>query len=354
MLLALDDEKKLTPEKPWHDFSFKGTEAHKIQNLKKRKLIVSADPALTTMVSLPIGFRRDKENVNQPLALVELETLLTQEISKVFNRERREASSRLGHDELHTILVNAQALNFKIDGHLVLNPLGFPGKVVEAVLELTFTTREIFENLKDFFSAQEGFFFTEAARAGLRTLVKFREPPVSLIVMKSGGASAFILERSAWGHRISREEINWPFHSIFEAIASSLPVSHRVVLELYRLHLAGETSENFSRALGKIMKPETEKFLEKIKKSKLKGSAYIHSPVPLPLSLPHARSSVTLDDVPLEKVLEKSGFRLDASDWPFADSEIFMRLAPFFEFYYDKSDSEINHKLRRRIHWLIQ
>ncbi|MDP2598226.1 MAG: hypothetical protein Q8P49_00160, partial [Candidatus Liptonbacteria bacterium] len=133
VLLAVDENKKITLEKFWDEFSFKGLEAHPIQSLKKRKLIVSADPALTTTVAVPVELSRRADDAAQPIIIEELETLLAQAIGKIFHTERSAASGRLGRDELDTILVNAKASHFKVDRHSVMNPLGFTGKTIAAV-----------------------------------------------------------------------------------------------------------------------------------------------------------------------------------------------------------------------------
>ncbi|MDP2598865.1 MAG: hypothetical protein Q8P49_03490, partial [Candidatus Liptonbacteria bacterium] len=215
-------------------------------------------------------------------------------------------------------------------------------------------TREIFEGLKPFFNATEGFFFTETPRAGLHSLLRFEEAPLCFIALTGDGATSFMLEKTAWGTAVAREKMHWPLNSLFESISAAIPASRNVIFELYDRHTRKEVSDHFSRGLMKIMKPQIEAFFTEVRNSKLKGRAYLHSPVKLPLSLPVREGKVEVDEIPLALVLEKSGFSLEAEEWPFSNGDIFMRVAPFLEFYYDKSDSLINHKLRRRVHWLIQ
>lgn len=354
ILLAVDGNKKITLEKFWDEFAFKGREAHPIQNLKKRKLIVSADSALTTTISFPVELARQAGHASRPVSIEELENLLAQSVGKTFSRERAAASTRLGRDELDTILVNAKAEHFKIERHKVMNPVGFKGKTIEAVLELTFTTREIFESLKPFFNAKEGFFFTETSRAALHALIRFEKAPLGFIAVKPEGSTSFMLQETAWGTSVLREKLNWPLSALLGSLASAIPADHEVILEIYDRHLNKETADHFSRALMKIMKPQIERFFSEIRKSKLKGRAYLHSSLPLPISLPFREGRVEVREIPLGSILQRSGFVIEADEWPFSDGDVFMRLAPFLEFYYDKSDSEINHKLRRRVHWLIQ
>ena len=60
LLVNIDEDKRITPEKHWDDFSFTGTQSHSAQNLRKRKLIVSADSALATTLSFPAEFKREQ------------------------------------------------------------------------------------------------------------------------------------------------------------------------------------------------------------------------------------------------------------------------------------------------------
>lgn len=354
LLLSLDAERNLKPEKFWDNFPFLKLMSRRAKNLDKKKLIVSADPELARTVSFPIEVTRDANNFREPLTLLELENLLAQAIGKVFNHYRLEASSKLGTHEIDTILVNSTADNFKVDGHLVLNPVSFITKKIQAILGLTFTTRQIFDNLKPLFNSKYGFFFTEFSRAGLNILSKIQSLPVSLMFMDREETNSYTLEKAAWGAQIYREEFNWPLDSLFASICENLAVSSVVAHKLYKTYIRGDASESFRRSFFRLMRPSLDNLETAIRGSRLKGTTYLHSPEPLPLSLPIRYGRAVVCGLSLADVLDKSGFKINLRDWPMPEHEIFMSLAPFFEFYEDKSNLEINQKLRRRLHWLIQ
>ena len=354
LLLSLDKEKKLKPEKLRDDLSLAELQETSVQRLRKYNVICAADSSLATTLSFPVELKRGLDEAERPIASIELENLLSQSVGRLFSQERKEASSRLKVDELDTVLVGSAAQNFKIDGHTVLNPIGFCGRNVEAVMELIFTTRRIFDGLKRFFSNPTNFFFTETARAVLFSLSKVQSLPVNLMIFSPKDALCFILDRAAWGNVVYRDKINWPRESIFEAITRELEVSRAVAADLYRSYLKHEMSDNFKRAFGKIIKPPTDLLLRLIKKSKFRGNVYFYSLIPLPLSLPARLDRIVLEELPLSRFMDKTGFKLDLSGWPLPEKEIFLRLAPFFEFYYQKSETEVNKKLHRCIHWLIQ
>ncbi len=354
LLLAVDGEKNLFLEKIWAEFPLKKLTAAPARNLSGEKIIVSAAPSLIYTRAFPVEFARDSSAFARPLTLVELENLLAQAIGKLFNGERKNASIHLGVDEIDAILVNSKITDFKIDGHAVLNPVGFGGKTVKGVLELTFTTRSVFYSLKDFFNTKEGFFFTGVHLTALRLLAWAESLPANLLLVDAEGTFYLTLDKAAWGNAVYAGEISWRMESLWKTIASSLGVSQETVMKLYERFLKGDVSTAFSRSFWRLIKPEVDDFLEKVKKSRLKGRVYLHSEIPFPFDMPRAFGRITFCDLPMTKALEKSGFRADLAQWPLEPGDTFMRLAPFFEFYYDKSRSDINYKLRRRLHWLIQ
>lgn len=354
LLIALDRDKNISAEKYWEDFSFEKLRGDPLKNLRKRQIIVSAHPSFTTTIVSPISLEREEGSASEPISLPELENIFSRALGKIFNQHRGEASGRLGVPELDAVLVGARADSFKIDGHLVLNPLGFHGKAVEAVLDLTFTTRDIFEDLGEFFKARDGFFFTNLPRAALFALSRISAPPINLVLVRSGESFYFLLDKAAWGHRVREGKIDWSLERVFEALRTALGVSPKVTLTTYAKHVGNELSSHFSRSVGRALAPEKDALLLEIRKINPRGVVYIDSPAPLPLEFPLRVGRAVLGEAPLEEILKKFGFRLAERRWELDTSETFSKLAPFFEFYFDKSDSEINRRLRRRLHWLIQ
>ena len=372
LLLAVDRDKNISAEKFWEDFSFEqlrrapfgallrrmpfGATLHgdPLKSLRKRQIIVSAHPSFTTTIVTPAFLERDEKNFPEPVTLHELENLFSRAIGKIFNQHRGEAGGRLGVPELDAVLVGARADSFKIDGHLILNPMGFHGKTVEAVLDLTFTTRDIFEDLGEFFKAREGFFFTNLPRAALFALSRLEPPPINLVLVRGGESFYFLLDKAAWGHSIREGKIGWSLERVFEALRGVLGTSPKVTLRTYAKHAGGELSGHFSRSVDKALALEKNSFLAEIKRISPRGAVYIDSPVPLPFNFPLRLGRATLVEAPLDELLKRFGFRLANAAWDLDRSETFSKLAPFFEFYFDKSDSEINRRLRRRLHWLIQ
>lgn len=354
-LLNLDADKKLNLEKTWASFSWPKLSKHLRRHLEKWKVVVSAHPSLASTVILPIKLERESSLAEHPLTNIELENLLVQATAKIFTQVRGEASRELGVDELDTILIDNRVSNFKIDNHHVMNPIDFRAKKIEAVLELTLTTRSIFDDWKNQFSIGEtkNFFFTESARAELFTLKKVKSPPLNLIILNDHAASQFFrLEKAAVGELIHRRRLRWSSNQILNTIAANLSVSVSVAGKLYSLYVKKELSPRISRHFNAILKPVISSLLRQLHSSRFKGTVYLDTPLPLPPSFPRRSGRLVFEKLPFESLTEKLGFKVDPALWLWSEGQIFKRLAPFLEFYYNNEDLAINHWLRRRLHWL--
>jgi hypothetical protein len=319
-----------------------------------RKVIAVADSSLATTIPIPLDLPRESGAEKDEVALPELENMIAQAMGKIFNQCRSEAARRLSIHEVDTILVGAKARNFKVDGHLVVNPVGFTGKKISLLLELTFTGRALFEDLKQFFNAPEDFFFAESAQARLTSLARARKLPLNLIVDEGPrGAALFVLEKTDDGHPVLyREKLLWSFDTLFLRIAAGLGVSTAAAKEMYRAYIGGAMSEIASRAFKKIIDPATEQFLEEVEKGKLKGFVYMDAEHDLPFALPYKHGAATFERFPLAEILVQLGFANYEGENCGFDAVVSRHLLPFIEAYFDKSNSDINQKLRRRLHWL--
>lgn len=366
LFLSVDEDRNIILEKCVQNLNLKKFLASPMRSMARkswegaylfkahRKVIAVADSSLATTIPIPLDLLRESGVEKSEVALPELENLIAQAMGKIFNQCRSEAAHRLGIHEIDTIMVGAKARNFKVDGHLVVNPVGFTGKHISLLLELTFTGRVLFEDLKQFFNAPEDFFFAESAQARLASLARVRKPPLNLIVDEgTRGASLYILEKTKDGHPVLyREKLIWSFDVLFARIVAELGVGKSASRELYRAYIAGAMSEAATRAFKKIIDPAVEQFLKEVGKGKVKGFVYMDAEHDLPFVLPYKHGATTFELFPLAEILAQLGFSNENGKDSGSDAVIARHLLLFIEAYFDKSNSDINQKLRRRLHWL--
>lgn len=355
LLVSLDQDKKLKLEKVWSNFSWSNLSKRFRQKITKWNVIVSASPLLAVTTVIPIKLEREKNSHTSPISPGELEDLLAQATAKIFNQCRSFASRSLGIDELDTILIDNRVIGFKIDNHQVMNPIDFKAKHIDAIFELTLTTRNIFEDWKNFFNIGQtrNFFFTELSRAEISVLEKIKTTPLSLIITEKGGTTAFHIDRSSKNSIIKRLRINWAAEKMVSVIAEAWGISEPIAREIYLNYLKKEVSPRVFRYLSHLINPILESFYKELKRANLKGQVFIDAHLPLPAIFPKRLGGMTITDLPITSTLDKLGFKADFRDWPIPHHEISRRLAPFFEFYYNNDkESGVNHWLRRRLHWL--
>lgn len=316
-----------------------------------RKVIVSADPKLATTMPIPLDLVRERARWKDELTLSELENLIAQAMAKIFTQCRNEAAKRLGIDDIHTILVGAKTDRFRVDGHAVMNPIGFTGHKLSLLLELTFTARDMFESLKQFFNSPDDFFFVESPQAWLLSVARSRGLPLNLIDEQN----LFVFEEANGEHPVLyREAMPWSFNAIFGEIALGLGVDIPTAKNLYHFYRDGELSPTAAKNFKKILQPAVDALLDEIEHAKMHGFIYFDTEHPLPFDVPYTHKGVTFEEIPIKEVLGELDLVADAESWqPIAPHDAFRNLAPFLEAYFAKNTSEINQKLRRRLHWLV-
>ena len=149
-----------------------------------------------------------------------------------------------------------------------------------------------------------------------------------------------------------REDLRWSFEGLFLRIAAELGVSDITAQELYRSYCSGAMSAAASRAFKKVIDPAVDALLKEAGKAKLRGSVYIDADHDLPFALPYRHGNMVFERFPAGEVLGQLGFAEDTVD-RMPRRAVYRALLPFIEAYFDRSNSEINQKLRRRLHWLV-
>lgn len=319
--------------------------------LTARRVIAVADSSLATTIPVPLSLMRDQANIKSKITLAELENLIAQAMAKIFNGCRNEAARRLVVSELDAVLVGATTQNFELDERDVRSPVGYGGKKITLSLELVFAARDIFETLKPLFNGEEEdpsgrFFFGEAPQVALRALSRAHELPINLVSGNGENSSLYVFTKPKGEYPVLyREKLNWRFGSLTGKIKDAFLVSEGAADELYCLYESGKMSDAALRAFKKELEPAAAGLFEELARVKVAGPVYIDLPHPLPFPLPHKEGGVTLEGQPIQEILAGLGFTA---------ANVARPILYFIEAYFDKTDSPINRKLHRRLHWLVR
>jgi hypothetical protein len=319
-----------------------------------RKIIAGVDSSLATTISVPVEKDREDFLKNNEITFVEFENLFSQTMASVISKCKSEASLRLGVENIDTILVSAKVVHFKIDSEPVESPISLIGNKISFVIDLTFTTRKVFEEFKGLFSAPEEFFFIESPNASLRALKRVRKLPLALIVLGEEDSWLYVLAKgNSKNDVLYREKFNWAFSSLFDAIQKDFSVGSGASKELYEAYIKNKMSKMASRVFKKTIDPIFELFLKEIKNKKIQNFVYLDSKYDLPYELPFKVGKVSVSNIPISEILSDVDFSLNIK----ADDHkgfIFGHLSPFIEAFFDKDVSNLNKKIRKRLHWLVE
>src|SRR3989338_11055994 len=93
------------------------------------------DKAVTIFSTVKIT----REHPTQALTPIDLENHISQAVWKFYNDCRSEAADKLGKSEMDLAMTDVRVVGVKIDGHQVINPIGFTGRELEIKLCISMT-----------------------------------------------------------------------------------------------------------------------------------------------------------------------------------------------------------------------
>ncbi|MDO8504818.1 MAG: hypothetical protein Q7S36_03115 [Candidatus Liptonbacteria bacterium] len=351
VLVGVDADKKLHFDEAQDRFKLPKF----FKNLGKHKTVsvVSLHPSLGAVRIVPFRFVRQLQSV--PLELTELENFLAQLSQKIFLELRAEVAKELGSEELDSILIEVRPFAYRSDGSSVTSPLGHRSKEIYGFLELLFTTRGAFDLMQPVLYSGTPVFMTMHDKSELMSLKKLGHAKIAFLEFgRDGGARLlkYDLDKNK-KELLSRKPIGWSPERFFARIEEIWNVDRAVAEIIYGEYLQNRLSPKLKIHLEKLWKREMAELFSRLKKAGAKGDVYIKTPLALPASFPAKQKGITLKAFPFADLFSRLGFEFDEnlSGFPLADA--FAHLAPFLECYYDSSDRQVNHSLRRRIHWLI-
>jgi len=348
----LSRDRKLIFHKEWQNFSIP-------RFVRRRKwlreggdlsIIAVVNDSDAVTVEIPVHLERTK--IHGPLSLSELENGLRLTVAQAFNEERSAASRALKASELDTVLIGSRVYGFDADGYSVISPVGLPVRRIQAMVELLFTRRELYDRLRPLFERREDVYFTERGTTLLNALKNTYIPPYSFVLLNEESSPYFILTSKDGRYAIERGHLAWRTSRILQTICDSWKVSYKTAIAIYGRYRNQGLSPKASGYLKRLFKAEEMALLSEFRRTKFEGPVFVESDLELPFALTGRRGGRTFKDPPLLAVLAKMGCEIDPVLWHVPDHELFMRLAPFIEQYHQKDDLPINRWLRHRLQWL--
>lgn len=227
---------------------------------EKHKVIVSLDSQHATTVYSAVTIVRD-----DPKAVIDesdLENIIAQAVWKFFDRQRGRAAAKMGINDFDLLLVDVRVGDIKLDGHRVVNPVGFKARCVEVQLGQTFTTRDIINTLKEGIAIDRVQSIGEFGAYLSRVIGRVNNQSKFLLANIFPDESSFFFVD---GFRLSYlAKHDWGEGKLNSALVNSLAVDLITAKKIMNIYKKNEASPHFIKKIENILLGELENFAVKL------------------------------------------------------------------------------------------
>ncbi len=249
--------------------------------LTKHKIILSLDSGLATTIYSSVSLIRD--NPRDPIDESDLDNLVSQAVWKFFDRQRAKVAAKMGINDFDVLLADVRIGSIKLDGHRVVNPLGFRARSVEVQLNQTFVVRDLINELKKILPVGSVNFITEAGTAWSHLISRVRQDEHFLVAnIFKDKTSLFLGE----GFRLShRDNLAWGETNLIAALQEVLKVSLTVAAAIVQRYLAENVSPYFGKRIENFLMSELAAWVSGVDSALSRTEArllYIHASFELP------------------------------------------------------------------------
>ncbi len=324
-------------------------------NLSGNKIILGLDSHLATTVYAATVVVRDnfKDLIDEP----NLDNLISQAIWKFFDRQRTRVASKMSVSDMDIVLSDVRIRGIKLDGHKVVNPLGFKAKSVEIQFSQTFLTRDIVNRIKKLFPKNQILFVGECGTTWSNVIGQATEADNFVLAnLFFDKTSVFIGDR---GQRNYWDNFLWGQYNVMQSLAEELLVSAPISKEIIRRYLTDNMSPALKRRLETIFMKELHLFANSLSGVLAKTDTkmvYVHALFEVPNLFSNSFKNkfdrpVTLVPVDLDLVSQNLGFKIECN-CEADNKQLFGLLAHFMEWQMSPMDDKMSQIAMRRVRWL--
>jgi len=328
----------------------------KFGKLNKYKLILSLDADFATTIYSSVALVRPhpKEIIDEG----DLDNLISQAIWRFFDRHRLRVAQKMGIEDVDVLLSDVRIRGIKLNGHKVVNPIGFKAKAVEIFFSQTFMGRALMRELRELLPRANIVLITEAGTALSHVLSQALAKDSFLI------ANLFPDETAVYqvsGSRLSHlDNFGWGEKDLHHLLGRYFRVEPVVASSLIANYSSNNASRNFLRRFENILTKELQVFvngLESLTKEEA-VEIYLNSFFTLPPVVFsdrfHNRFQKPLKLLPLSTnlVTEKFGYAVEWKKSVVVKNSLSL-IAAFLEVNFLPQNDKLSHLANRRVRWLI-
>lgn len=328
----------------------------KISKPGKYKIIISLDSRLGTTLYSSISLVRS--NPKEVIDEADLDNLISQAIWRFFDKNRWRIAKKMEIDEVDVLLSDVRIRDLRIDGHRVVNPLGFKAKSVEIIFSQTLVGRELMRAVKDLIPKENITLITEAGTALSHVFSRvLEEENFYLANLFPGHTSVF----SVAGLRLAHHDgFDWGGDNLIHFLRRQFCLDPDTADSLIQNYVAGNASQGFLRRFENILVKELYGFSNGIESllPDEQSAVYLNSFFTVPPIVYSGRfqnrfkKPIKLFPLSPEIITAKLGYTVQFKSRIPVRNQLSL-LGAILEVKFLPANNTLSHLANRRLRWLV-
>ncbi len=322
--------------------------------VRYQSVIIGLDPDLCSTLYSNAAIIRQ-----QPHVLIDeadVDNIASQAIWRLFDRQRQTIAAKLGVSEIDIVLADLHVNEVRLDGHKVVNPIGFKAKTVEFHFRQTIVARDVLRGLHGIIPPERLSGICETGAALANAVLHYTGESATVAVVTQERTDIFLAQS---GKIRYQDSFPWGETTLTEACRRQLGIETEPAKVLLNAYASGGMSESCARRFEvQILDPELRIFANGLESLSLPGApVYCESYFKLPPIIfsdrfrKRQKRQRRITQLSREALFTHAGFAVQLKD-----SQGFINMTPlmalFFEAVVFLPIHSINHLVRRRVRWM--
>lgn len=226
----------------------------KVRNLGDYNFIFSLDSRLATTLDSTASVMR--RNFSEPITEADMDNLASEAVLRVFDRQRAKIAKKMGIADVDVSLFSARVEEIKIDGHKVINPIGFKAKSIEFHLEHIYVSRDFICDIIKLLPADKVSFLGEAGTILSRFIAGRAKADNSFLV--DVFFSRTDIFSASDGKVFFMDSLDWGKNNIIAVLKNKLSLDSEMAEGVLSAYLNDKGSKDFLRRIENIVLEEVE------------------------------------------------------------------------------------------------
>lgn len=323
----------------------------------RTQVVVSLSHASAAIVHGTIALSRSDPKAD--ITQAELENLISQGLWRLYTDRRGEVAAHMGVTDAAIALADADILTVRLDGHRVVNPVGFTARTVEFCCRQTFVISEVYQALLETLTGDNLQAIVEGPALWVSLFARLRPAPQLFIYVGSRQSFVYTGSEQEFGFI---DSFAWGTQALLTGVGSAFGVSATDARTLLDRYAAREASSRVLRAISASASGELAMLANGIASHQPASPVpvFVFAPLPLPEVLfdpsfaRRLQFKTPLTAVNAQLIAEKFRFVLQLPRGLIVDSAGYTFdsvLAIVVDRYSTSNLSMINRTAKQRVRW---